>query len=87
VDRIFFFSFAFFCGVTNFASRPSGRIGSLRYQFGEWKASLFASGRVSTGGYASGDDPAENVLEHMFSGTWKRGAAMIGSTHLMLVSK
>ncbi|CAL1147883.1 unnamed protein product [Cladocopium goreaui] len=57
------------------------------YQFGEWKAFLFASGRVSTGGYASGDDPAENVLEHMFSGTWKRGAAVIGSTHLMLVSK
>ena len=72
----------------NFASRPNGRTASLRYQFGEWKAWLLASGRVaSPGGYASGADPGEKVLEHRFFGTWKKVTALIATTDFVLVSK
>lgn len=59
-----------------------------KYQFGEWKAWLLASGRVaSPGGYASGADPGEKVLEHRFFGTWKKVTALIATTDFVLVSK
>eukprot|EP00438_Fugacium_kawagutii_P035614 Skav231844 [mRNA] locus=scaffold2215:305952:307056:+ [translate_table: standard] len=41
------------------------------YRSGDWKLWLLASQRVSTRGYAAGDDPAPGILEHQFAGTWR----------------
>ena len=59
---------------------------SLRYESGEWNVWLLASGRVSSG-YGGKDDPAEEVIQHTFAGSWKDKAAMIQNNDFVLVSK
>eukprot|EP00439_Symbiodinium_sp_Y106_P047492 s709_g6.t1 len=54
-------------------SASSGRLfpSESLYTRGNWSMWVLASGRVSSPGYSSGDDPGSPLVRHHFRGTWK----------------
>ncbi|CAE7799000.1 och1, partial [Symbiodinium microadriaticum] len=54
-------------------SAGSGRLfpSESLYKRGNWSMWVLASGRVSSPGYSSGDDPGSPLVRHHFRGTWK----------------
>eukprot|EP00435_Cladocopium_sp_Y103_P024935 s1380_g6.t1 len=59
-----------------------------KYQFGDWKVWLLASGRVSMPrGYASGDDPAEEDQRTVYMSQLQSAmVAIVGSADLLVIS-